>query len=252
MSRKKIIAGNWKMYKSQSEAIALTAAIAEGISHQPPTAEVWIAPPFLYVAKLISQFGNSGLAFGAQDCSAHDEGAYTGEISASMLHSLHARFVLVGHSERRAYHQETDIQIALKIDAALRNSITAVYCCGETLDERNTGRHFDVVRAQVSEALFHLPALAFEKIVIAYEPVWAIGTGVTASPEQAQEMHAFIRSLIEQQYDTALAAQLSILYGGSVKPNNAATLFAQPDIDGALVGGASLVASDFLSIIAAG
>ncbi len=240
------------MYKSQSEAIALTAAIAEGISHQPPTAEVWIAPPFLYVAKLISQFGNSGLAFGAQDCSAHDEGAYTGEISASMLHSLHARFVLVGHSERRAYHQETDTQIALKNDAALRNGITAVYCCGETLDERNTGRHFDIVRAQVSEALFHLPALAFEKIVIAYEPVWAIGTGVTASPEQAQEMHAFIRSLIEQQYDTALAAQLSILYGGSVKPNNAATLFAQPDIDGALVGGASLVASDFLSIIAAG
>lgn len=252
MSRKKIIAGNWKMYKSQSEAIALTAAIAEGIGTKPPSAEVWIAPPFLYVAKLISQFGNSGLAFGAQDCSAFDAGAYTGEISAQMLHSLHAHFVLVGHSERRAYHQETDLLIAQKIDAALRNGITAVYCCGETIEERNAGNHFEVVRTQVQQALFHLPALAYEKMVIAYEPVWAIGTGVTATPEQAQEMHAFIRSLIEQQYGGEIAGHLRILYGGSVKPNNAATLFAQTDIDGALVGGASLEAADFLSIIAAG
>lgn len=240
------------MYKSQAEAIALTAAISDGISTRKPDSEIWIAPPFLYVAKLISQFGNSGLVFGAQDCSAFDEGAFTGEISAQMLNGIHAQFVLVGHSERRAYHQETDSIIAQKIDAALRNGIIAVYCCGETLDERNSGRHFDVVRAQVQEALFHLPNLVFDKIVIAYEPVWAIGTGVTATPEQAQEMHAFIRSLVEQQYGAETAGHLRILYGGSVKPGNAATLFAQPDIDGALVGGASLVAADFLSIIDAG
>lgn len=252
MSRKKIIAGNWKMYKSQSDAIALTAAIADGIQRNAPEGDVWIAPPFLYIAKLISQFGNSGIQFGAQDCSVYDEGAYTGEVSAAMLHSIHAGFVVLGHSERRAYHGETDTLIANKIDAALRNGITAVYCCGETLEERNAGKHMDIVRAQISTALFHLPPLAYEKIVIAYEPVWAIGTGVTASPEQAQEMHAFIRSLFDAQYSTALAAALRILYGGSVKPNNAATLFAQPDIDGGLVGGASLVAEDFLSIIAAG
>lgn len=251
MSRRKIIAGNWKMYKNQTEAIALTASIAQHIQNHPPKAEVWIAPPFLYIAKLISQFGNTGIVFGAQDCSVQDEGAYTGEISARMLEAVHAGFVIVGHSERRAYHGETDTLIAQKIEAVLRNGLIAVYCCGETLQERESGAHLAVVQRQVQEALFGLPESALRNIVIAYEPVWAIGTGVTASPQQAQEMHAYIRSLVQQQYGAAAASAMRILYGGSVKPGNAAELFSQPDIDGGLVGGASLVATDFSAIISA-
>ncbi len=249
MARKKIIAGNWKMHTAQAEAIALVSALSEGLQATPSTQDVWVAPPYLYIAKLISQFGNSGIAFGAQDCSAHDAGAYTGEVSAKMLQSVHASFVIVGHSERRTYHQEDDTLIAKKIDAALRNDITPVYCCGETLDQRNAGNHFAIVSEQISKALFHLDTTAASRIVIAYEPVWAIGTGVTASPAQAQEMHAHIRSSIRGQFGDAIADNMRILYGGSVKASNAAELFAQTDIDGGLIGGASLVAAEFLSII---
>lgn len=251
MSRRKIIAGNWKMYKNQAEAITLTSGIAAYMQQNTPKADVWIAPPFLYIAKLINQFGKAGITVGAQDCSVHDEGAYTGEISAAMLQAVHAGFSIVGHSERRAYHGEDDTLIAQKINALLRNDLIAMYCCGETLQERESGNHLYVVEKQMREALFGLSEDALDKVVIAYEPVWAIGTGVTASPLQAQEMHAFIRSLIRNHFGGEAAAGIRIVYGGSVKPGNAAELFQQPDIDGGLVGGASLVAEDFFAIISA-
>lgn len=250
MSRTKIVAGNWKMYKTQDEAMATLKALSEGLaSSTVQNTEVWIAPSFVLLPALINHFSNTIIQFGAQDCSAHAEGAYTGEVSSAMLKSIGAKFAILGHSERRAYHGETDTLINKKIEAVLSNALTPVYCCGETLTERQAERHIEVVRTQVTEALFSLNADAMSRIVIAYEPVWAIGTGVTASPEQAQEMHACIRDVIRGHFGDAIADHMRILYGGSVKPGNAAELFAKPDIDGGLVGGASLVAGDLLGII---
>jgi triosephosphate isomerase len=249
MSRKKIIAGNWKMYKTLSQANELVGAIADGINVSTLNAEIWITPPAIYIHGLVQQFGNTALRFGAQDLSKHAEGAYTGEVSAAMLQSIGAYYSLVGHSERRQYHHENDTLIGDKITAALSQNLMAVYCCGETLNERNSGNHFNIVEQQISTALFRFSATELNQIVIAYEPVWAIGTGVTASAAQAQEMHAFIRGIIAKQFGDIAAEQIRILYGGSVKPNNAAELFSQPDIDGGLIGGASLVADDFLKII---
>lgn len=249
MSRKKIIAGNWKMYKTLSQANELVSGIADGINTSTLNAEIWITPPAIYIHELVQQFGNTALQFGAQDVSKHAEGAYTGEVSATMLQSIGAYYALVGHSERRQYHHENDTLIGDKIAAALSQNLIAVYCCGETLNERESGNHFNIVEQQISTALFRFNAAQLNQIVIAYEPVWAIGTGVTASAVQAQEMHAFIRGIISKQFGAAAADQIRILYGGSVKPNNAAELFSQPDIDGGLIGGASLVADDFLKII---
>jgi triosephosphate isomerase len=249
MSRKKIIAGNWKMFKTLSEAELLVAEINNKLSQNLASAEVWIAPPALYLPTLTSQFSGSEIQFGAQDISKHQQGAYTGEISAMMLQSVMAKFTLVGHSERRQYHHEDDVLIGEKIHAALSQSITPVYCCGETLQERNSNNHFVIVEQQITTALANCSAEQVQQIVIAYEPVWAIGTGVTASAEQAQEMHAFIRSILAQKYGASIADTIRILYGGSVKPNNASELFSQPDIDGGLIGGASLVAADFIAII---
>lgn len=249
MSRKKIIAGNWKMFKTHTDANQLVDAIADGIKGVTLNAEVWIAPAYIFIESLQTNFGFSGIKFGAQDVSRFAEGAYTGEVSAPMLKSIDTHFVIVGHSERRQYHQENDVLIAEKITTALNNKLQVVYCCGETLEQRNSGNHFDVVKQQVATALFNLSSEQITHLVIAYEPVWAIGTGVTATSAQAQEMHAFIRNLIADQFGNAHAAAIRILYGGSVKPNNSVELFSQPDIDGGLIGGASLVADDFLKII---
>jgi triosephosphate isomerase len=191
----------------------------------------------------------NGFMIGAQNLSQWESGAYTGEISASMLHSMGISHCILGHSERRTYFGETDKVIATKIDLALKYGITPIYCCGEVLAERQAEKHFEVVKTQVSEALFHLGKEAVKEVVIAYEPVWAIGTGVTASSDQAQEMHGFIRSLLTEKYGSEVSDEISILYGGSCNAKNAVELFANPDVDGGLIGGASLKAADFVTIV---
>ena len=246
--RKKIVAGNWKMNKSWSEALELTKALAENAPAFPAGVNVIIAPPAIYLHGLQAQLPNS-VAVAAQNCSHHDAGAYTGEISAGMLASMGINYCIIGHSERRQYYGETNEIIRAKVDACLRNGITPIFCCGELLSERNAGEHFNTVAAQVKEALCHLSAEQLDKVVIAYEPVWAIGTGVTASNEQAEEMHAYIRAFLAKNYSQDAADSISILYGGSVNAANAAELFACPNVDGGLVGGASLKAADFTTII---
>lgn len=250
MSRKKLIAGNWKMYKTAQEADDTILEIINNLSGN-TNSDVWIAQPFVYLQKATEQYAASGFKFGAQNCYTKDEGAYTGEISAKMLSSIGCSFVILGHSERRQYFHETDELISEKILSALQNNLEPVYCCGETLDERNAGNHFTIVQKQIETALFLLSQEQILKVTVAYEPVWAIGTGVNATPEQAQQMHAHIRTLLSAQFGNTVAANIRILYGGSVKPANAKELFSQADIDGALVGGASLVAMDFLKIIEA-
>jgi len=248
MTRTKLIAGNWKMNNTFTSATQLVSDIAAGLPNA-LNAEVWIAAPYVYINTLAENTSNTPIRIGAQDISTHVSGAYTGEISGEMLHSVGAYFVLVGHSERRNYFGETDEIIATKIDAALNSNLIAVYCCGETLEEREAGNHFDIIKTQLHTGLFNFSELALNNIVIAYEPVWAIGTGLTASPEQAQEIHAFIRTQLLNKFGAATADKMRILYGGSLKPNNAAELLAQPDIDGGLIGGASLVEADFNYII---
>lgn len=250
MSRKKLIAGNWKMYKTAQEADDTISQIIKNYSGA-QNSDVWIAQPFVYLQKAKEQYAASGIAFGAQNCYTKDEGAYTGEISAKMLRSIGCTFVILGHSERRQYFHETDELIYEKILSALQNNLEPVYCCGETLDERNAGNHFAIVQKQIETALFLLSQEQIQKVTVAYEPVWAIGTGVNATPEQAQQMHAHIRTLLSSKFGNTVAANIRILYGGSVKPANAKELFSQDDIDGGLVGGASLVAMDFLKIIEA-
>jgi triosephosphate isomerase (TIM) len=251
--RKKIIAGNWKMNKNFEEGMALVTEIVGMLNDEyKGSAEVVLIPPFTHlnaVSRMLADTKN--ISSGAQNCSNHASGAYTGEISASMLQSVGAQYVIIGHSERRQYFNEHNDWLARKVDAVLANNLTAIYCCGETLDEREAGKHFEVLRQQIAEGLFHLTASQFSKIVIAYEPVWAIGTGKTASTQQAQEVHAFIRKLVSEQYNFEVANQLTIQYGGSVKPENAVELFSAPDIDGALVGGAALQSRSFVDIVKA-
>lgn len=216
----------------------------------PATTDVMVAPPSLYISELAAV--DSQVAVGSQDVSSHKEnGAYTGEFSAEMLGSTGAKYAIVGHSERRAYHGEQDNLIAEKIAACIDAGIVPVYCCGEDLDQRESGTHFDVVKGQISEAIFGFDKSALETLVIAYEPVWAIGTGKTASAEQAQEMHAEIRAHVRNQFGDELANGMRILYGGSCKPSNAESIFSQPDVDGGLIGGASLKAEDFMAIVKA-
>jgi triosephosphate isomerase len=215
-------------------------------------AEVVIIPPALYlhsVSRMVADFNN--IHVGAQNCSNHVSGAYTGEISASMIKSCGGKYIIIGHSERRQYFGETNNWLAKKIDAVLAENLNPIYCVGETLEERESNTHFDVLKAQVSEGLFHLSAEQMAAVVIAYEPVWAIGTGKTASTQQAQEVHAFIRNLVKEKYNETVANNLTIQYGGSVKADNAAELFAAPDIDGALVGGAALQSRSFADIVKA-
>jgi triosephosphate isomerase len=247
--RRKIVAGNWKMNKTFSEAEELLNELYDALESKTPTnVDVIICPPALYLEMAVDFSETGVISVGAQDVSKHNNGAYTGEISAQMLNGMQVEYCIVGHSERRKYHSETDADIAQKTDILLQNEITPIVCCGEIIEEREKNNHFDVVKKQISDSLFHLDPLDFAKIIIAYEPVWAIGTGHTATPEQAQEMHAFIRKVVEEKYGKEIAKKLPILYGGSANAKNAHDLFKQPDIDGGLIGGASLVAQDFVTI----
>jgi triosephosphate isomerase len=245
--RKLIVAGNWKMNKSLQEGIELAKAVNEKVNGQ--KAIVILCTPFIHLTEVKKVINKSTLFLGAQNCSSKQAGAYTGEISASMIKSTGADYVIIGHSERRAYFKETDSTLNKKVRLALENDLIPIYCCGEVLPEREAGRHLDVVSRQINEGLFSLSTKEFSKVIIAYEPVWAIGTGVNATPEQAQEMHAYIRSLIAGKYGKEVAEDTTIQYGGSCKPSNARELFANPDVDGGLIGGASLEAEDFMAII---
>jgi triosephosphate isomerase len=245
--RKLIVAGNWKMNKSLQEGIELAKAVNEKVNGQ--KALVVLCTPFIHLAEVKKVINKSTLFLGAQNCSSKPAGAYTGEISASMIKSTGADYVIIGHSERRTYFKETDSTLNKKVRLALENELIPIYCCGEVLPEREAGRHFDVVSRQINEGLFSLSTKEFNKVVIAYEPVWAIGTGVNATPGQAQEMHAYIRSLVAGKYGKEVAEDTTIQYGGSCKPSNARELFANPDVDGGLIGGASLEAEDFVAIV---
>lgn len=250
MDRRYLVAGNWKMNKQLPDALALTRELLNPIAALSDAVEVVVAPPALYLHPIqLLAAPVSQLHVAAQTCHHAPQGAYTGEISAPMLASMDLDYVILGHSERREYFGEDAALLAQKVDAALETDLQVIFCCGEPLLVREQGTHEAYVQQQLEESLWHRSAEDFERIVIAYEPIWAIGTGKTATPDQAQAMHAFLRSLLADQYGTAVASKVRLLYGGSCKPSNAADLFAQPDIDGALVGGASLKAADFLSII---
>ncbi len=248
--RKNIVAGNWKMNKTLQEGIQLAEAVDKLVAGgTPENTDVIIAPPFIHLSELAKRIDTGKVKLSAQNCAAEAAGAYTGEVSAAMVRSTGAEYVIIGHSERRQYYGETDAILKKKTELALENDLIPIFCCGEVLEERNAKQHFEVVKTQISDALFFLSEEEFGKIIIAYEPVWAIGTGVTATPEQAQEMHAFIRSLINNRYGEQVAEDTTILYGGSCKPSNAGELFSNPDVDGGLIGGASLKADDFYAII---
>ncbi|MBK9685785.1 MAG: triose-phosphate isomerase [Betaproteobacteria bacterium] len=240
--QRKLVVGNWKMHGSRPANAELLAAL---LAARPFGADVAVCVPFVYLNETAATLAGSDLRWGAQDVSAHEQGAYTGEVSAAMLAECGCRYAIVGHSERRAYHAESDQLVAEKAQAALARGVTPVVCVGETLAEREAGQTEEVVKRQLSAVIHQLAHCAAE-MVVAYEPVWAIGTGRTASPEQAQAVHAVLRAQL--QAATGRAASMRILYGGSVKPDNAATLFTQPDIDGGLIGGASLKAADFIAI----
>lgn len=247
--RRNMVAGNWKMNKTFQEAEELISELIQEFEKSEHGCDVVICPPALYLEMASDYSNDSGvMAIGAQNVSEYEKGAYTGEISAPMLASMDVSYCIVGHSERRKYFGETDKQIALKIERLLENAISPIFCCGELLEEREAERHFEVVEKQIEEALFHFGEEEFSNIIIAYEPVWAIGTGKTATPEQAQEMHAFIRRVITNKYGEQVAENTTILYGGSCNAKNAKELFANPDVDGGLIGGASLIAKDFVTI----
>ncbi|QLE02820.1 triose-phosphate isomerase [Galbibacter sp. BG1] len=247
--RKKIVAGNWKMNKDLAETQALISDLKKSL---PATdAEVKIAPTFTSLYAAFQALKDSPIEVVAQNMHQEANGAYTGEISASMIKSVGVNSVILGHSERRAYFGEDDALLAKKVDTAIENEMEVIFCFGEELDDRKSGNHFKLVESQLKNALFHLKADAWKNIILAYEPVWAIGTGETASPEQAQEMHEFIRKTIAENYNQDLADSISILYGGSVKPANAEEIFSKPDVDGGLIGGASLKAEDFIGIVKA-
>lgn len=250
--RQKIVAGNWKMNKTLEEASMLTAEVMRLLAAEAiHTAEVVLCTPFLYLTNIKAQVAGSGIQLAAQNCSEHEWGAYTGEISAAMIMSIGVPYVIVGHSERRQYFGETHKILAAKVDQALAHGLTPIFCCGEPLEIREAGTHEQLVKSQVEESLFHLSPEAIQKTVIAYEPVWAIGTGKTATSQQAQDMHAVIRTHLAAKYGQPAAEEISILYGGSVKADNAKELFACPDVDGGLVGGASLKSREFVEIVKA-
>ncbi len=248
--RRTIVAGNWKLHGSRAFATDLVAAIADGLPSGGIDIDVVVMPPMPYMGELIEAFQGRGVQFGAQDVSANEKGAHTGEVSAAMLVDVGARYGLVGHSERRQHHGESDALVARKFLAAKHAGLVPVLCVGESLHEREAGQTEYRIETQLAAIFERAGEQAFADAVIAYEPVWAIGTGKTASPAQAQAVHAFIRGEVAAR-DATIAGSLSILYGGSCKPDNAAELFAQPDVDGGLIGGASLLAADFLAIVAA-
>jgi len=245
--RKHIVAGNWKM----NNGLVQTETLITELKKQEKTsdAEVMIAPTYTNLWHAFEATRQYDIEVIAQNMHFAENGAYTGEISAGMLKSVGIKTVILGHSERRAYFNETDEALAKKVDSALENDMRVIFCFGEELSDRKAGNEETVVESQIKNALFHLGADAFKHIILAYEPVWAIGTGETASPEQAQDMHAFIRKTLAEKYGNDVAESVSILYGGSVKPNNAKEIFSKPDVDGGLIGGASLKAEDFFAIV---
>ncbi|WP_405576441.1 triose-phosphate isomerase [Winogradskyella sp. Asnod2-B02-A] len=245
--RKNIVAGNWKMNNDLPQTEELITELLK--QNQTSDAEVMIAPTFTNLWQSFESLRQEPIEVIAQNMHFAENGAYTGEISASMLKSVGIQTVILGHSERRAYFNETDESLAKKVDAALANNMRIIFCFGEELADRKAGNEEAVVSSQIKNALFHLGADAFKHIVLAYEPVWAIGTGETASPEQAQDMHAFIRKTLADKYGNDVADSVSILYGGSVKPANAKEIFGKPDVDGGLIGGAALKAEDFYAIV---
>ena len=250
--RTKIVAGNWKMNNTIEETATLIKELQTSLNNVTlENTRVLVAPTFVNLSSGVQNVKGSKIEVVAQNMHQAKKGAFTGEISADMLKSIGVVSVILGHSERRTYFGETDALLAEKVSATLENNMEAIFCFGELLEDRKSGNHFSVVESQLKNGLFHLEAAAWKNIVLAYEPVWAIGTGETASPEQAQEMHAFIRNIIKEQYNEAAADAVSILYGGSVKPANAIEIFSKPDVDGGLIGGAALNAADFTAIIKA-
>ncbi|WP_299336122.1 triose-phosphate isomerase [uncultured Psychroserpens sp.] len=245
--RKHIVAGNWKMNNGLIQTESLIAELKT--KQKTSDAEVMIAPSFTNLWHAFESTRQHDIEVVAQNMHFSEKGAYTGEVSAGMLKSIGIKTVILGHSERRAYFNETDESLAKKVDTALAHDMRVIFCFGEELSDRKAGNEEAVVESQIKNALFHLEADAFKHIVLAYEPVWAIGTGETASPEQAQDMHAFIRKTLESKYGHTVADDMTILYGGSVKPNNAKEIFSKPDVDGGLIGGASLKADDFYAIV---
>ncbi|PJE41617.1 MAG: triose-phosphate isomerase [Flavobacterium sp.] len=246
--RQKIVAGNWKMNKNAEETEDLLNDLIDKLP-QDVDAQIIVAPTFINLASAVDHLEFTNIAVAAQNMHQNENGAYTGEISADMLKSIGVNIVILGHSERRAYFHETDTILAQKVTTALKHDMTVIFCFGEELKDRQNNQHFNVVENQLRDGLFHLENNDWEKIILAYEPVWAIGTGETASPEQAQEMHEFIRETIRKRYGSNVAEDVSILYGGSVKPDNAKEIFSKPDVDGGLIGGAALKASDFAAIV---
>ncbi len=249
--RKPFIAGNWKMNTTRAEAVALAKAVAEKIDSSFAGVEVAVCPPFVYLEAVAAALAGSSVGLGAQNAYHEKSGAYTGEISVGMLRDIGCKYVILGHSERRQLLGETDEFIFTKVKAALEGGLTPIVCVGEVLEDREAGRTQEVVRKQFEGSLGGLSADEIARVVIAYEPVWAIGTGKVATPAQAEEVHLDLRKLLTERYNAQVAEQVRIQYGGSVKPGNAAELLSQPNIDGALVGGASLVADDFVAIAAA-
>lgn len=247
--RKKIVAGNWKMNTNLQEGVALAKEINEALKAAQPKCDVIIAVPFTHLASINAVIDPAKLGLGAENCANHKSGAYTGEVSAPMVASTGATYVILGHSERRQYYGETSEILKEKVALALENNLTPIFCIGEVLEERENGTYNEVVKKQIEEALFNLSAEDFGKIILAYEPVWAIGTGKTATDDQAEDMHAFIRGVIADRYGMEVAENTSILYGGSCKPSNAPQLFAKPDVDGGLIGGASLECGSFMGIV---
>ncbi|MBR5958533.1 MAG: triose-phosphate isomerase [Salinivirgaceae bacterium] len=248
--RKKIVAGNWKMNKNLQEGIALAKELNSALSAK-PNCDVVICTPFIHLAKVSEVINHSIIGLGAENCADKEKGAFTGEVSAEMVKSTGAEYVILGHSERREYYKETYDILKEKVQLALANGLKVIFCIGESLAEREANKQNEVVKAELEGSVFNLSADDFSKIIIAYEPIWAIGTGKTATSDQAEEIHAYIRSVIAAKYGKEVAENTSILYGGSCKASNAPELFAKPDIDGGLIGGASLKCEDFMGIIKA-
>ncbi len=247
--RKKLVAGNWKMNQNSIGISEFASELLSKLQNSQPNSDILICPPFVYLPQLTALFEGSAIQIGAQNVSNNSKGAFTGEVSAAMLTDIGLRWCIVGHSERRKFNHETDEELIQKMELLFAEKINPIFCCGETLPDRNAEMHFEIVKQQIESTLCVMTTNIVETITIAYEPVWAIGTGVTASKEQAQEMHAFIRELIGKQFGDSIAQNIRILYGGSVTAENAQELFSMPDIDGGLVGGASLKAESFFQII---
>jgi triosephosphate isomerase len=247
--RKMIVAGNWKMNTDINEARNLALGLKEELANYNGDKEIIVAPPYTNMSEVGSIIKDSPIRLSSQNCASETSGAYTGEVSVNMIKSVGAEAVIIGHSERRAYFKESDEILLKKLKLTLETGMQPIFCFGEVLEERESGKHEATVKAQLTETVFKLSDTEFEKVILAYEPVWAIGTGKVATPDQAQDMHAYIRDLIVSNFNEEIAENTTILYGGSCKPNNASQLFSQKDVDGGLIGGASLKVDDFVAII---